>query len=120
MKKIFFFLVLIASMATTVNAQPQFLAKVSAQELANSELLIRHYYNIPRSVLFADLPENQMIQLMRAVDKQCESAYRLNLIYAKQPGNTILKQAFRDGMVQVNGGRLVDFNKVLKRYNELK
>lgn len=120
MKKIFLFVVLIVSMATTMNAQPQFIAKVSPQDLSNSERLIKHYNNLPMTTMFSSLPENRMIQLMKAVDKQCESAYILNKILAAEPSSKILKQAIMEGMIQVPGGRLMDFNKVLKRYNELK
>lgn len=119
MKKIFLFVVLVLSMSTTMSAQ-EFLGKVSAQDLSNSERLIKHYNNLPMTTMFSSLPENRMIQLMKAIDKQCESAYILNKILTAEPGSMILKQAIREGMIQVPGGRLMDFNKVLKRYNELR
>lgn len=120
MKKIFLFVVLIVLMATTVNAQPQFLGKVSPQERTNIAFLIKYYNSLPMTTVISNLPEDRMIPLMKAIDRQCESAYILNKIYAAEPNNKILKQAAMEGMVQVPGGRLMDYNKTLKRYNELK
>ena len=124
MKKIFFTVVLMVSLAYPISAQqqqlPQFLDKVSPYDLANSEHLIRYYYNIPSSILFSDLPEKRMKQLLTAVDKQCESAYHINTIYVANPNSATLKKAMIEGIVVVPGRRLMDFTKVLKRYNELK
>lgn len=107
------------SMATTMSAQ-QYLDKVSTEELTNIGYLIKYYNNLPMATLFTDLPEARMISLMKAVDKQCESAYILNKIAVAEPNSKILIQAVKESIVEVPGGRLLDYNKALTRYNSLK
>lgn len=107
------------SMATTMSAQ-QNLGKVSAEELTNIKYLINYYNNLPMATVISDLPEAKMIQIMKAIDKQCESAYILNKIYAAEPNSKILKQAVGENMVVVPGGRLIDYTKALMRFNNLK
>jgi len=118
-KKLVLSVVLMISMATTMNAQ-QYLGKVSAEELANIGYLIKYYNKLPMSTVISDLPEAKMIQIMTAIDKQCESAYILNKIYATDPNSKILKQAVGENMVVVPGGRLIDYTKALMRFNNLK
>lgn len=106
-------------MSTIMSAQ-EFLGKVSTQEKTNIAKLVKYYNNLPMTAVISNLPDNRMIPLMKAIDRQCESAYILNKIFAAEPNNKILKQAAMEGMVLVPGGRLMDYNKTLKRYNELK
>ncbi len=119
MKKIILSVVLMISMATTISAQ-EFLGKVSPQELTNIGYLIKYYNNLPMETAFSDLPEDRMIKLMKAVDKQCESAYKLNKIMAADPNNKILLQAVKENIVEVPGGRLLNYTVALRRYNNLK
>jgi hypothetical protein len=119
MKKTFLSVVLMISMSTTMSAQ-EFLGKVSIQEMANIASLVKYYNNLPMTTVISNLPDDRMIPLMKAIDRQCKSAYILNKLYAAQPSSKILKQAAIAGMVPVPGGRLMDYNKTLKRYNELK
>lgn len=119
MKKIILTVVMIVSMATTMSAQ-DFLDKVSPQELANNNYLIKYYNNIPRDMLLSSLPEAEMIRIMKNIDRQCESTYLLNLIYIKQPNNKILIQAIKESRITVSGLQLIDYDKALRRYNELR
>lgn len=119
MKKLFLTVVLMISTTTTMSAQ-QYLRKVSTQELTNNTSLIKYYKNLPMETSLSDLPEDLMIQVMKAIDRQCESTYLLNLIYIKQPNNSNLIQAIKESRVRVSGLLLIDYNKALKRYNELK
>lgn len=120
MKKLLLSVVFFISIVSTMNSQPQHLGKVSAQELTNISSLIKYYNDLPMTTLFIDLPEDRMITLMKAVDSQCESAYLLNKIYATEPNSTILEQAIKENIVEVPGGRLLDYTKILMRYNDLK
>jgi len=120
MKNLIVSVVLIISMATTMSAQPQHLGKVSAQELQNIGYLVKYYNKLPMSTLVTDLPEAKMTQILKAMDKQCESAYILNKIYAAEPNSKFLMQAIKENMVEVPGGQLIDYTKALMRFNSLK